>query len=147
MKIKLSDYQKNKIMKNLKNEQGCTIRLEPSQIGVGKEYPLTNKQTEVLKEGKKKGKNVQLILPVTQLKTGGFLPLLFAGLGAAGALMGGGAAIANVIIDKKDKDKIRAETQRHNEAMERIIAEKVSTVHVGSNLRKKKRKRALSKKV
>jgi hypothetical protein len=35
--------------------------------------------------------------------SGGFLPLIFAGIGALGALLGGGAAIANSVIDKTQK--------------------------------------------
>lgn len=51
-------------------------------------------------------------------KTGGFLPLIFAGLGALGALIGGASAVTNAVINKKSKDKQLEEQIRHNKIME-----------------------------
>lgn len=51
-------------------------------------------------------------------KKGGFLPLLFAGLGALGALIGGASAVANTVINKNAKDKELEEEIRHNKVIE-----------------------------
>uniref|UniRef100_A0A8D9E9M2 Uncharacterized protein n=1 Tax=Cacopsylla melanoneura TaxID=428564 RepID=A0A8D9E9M2_9HEMI len=140
MKLKLTDNQKKKMYANGIKGVGSKIRIGPEQIGCGIEYPLRVNQIEALKIGKKNGKSVQLDFPISQIKTGGFLPLLFAGIGAAAAALGGVSSVANVYFDKKDKDRIREETERHNKEMEKIIAEKITSVHVGSNLNKKKTK-------
>lgn len=50
--------------------------------------------------------------------SGRFLPLLFTGIGALGALVGGGAAVANSIIDTKHKNA-EEEIKRHNIEMEK----------------------------
>ncbi|ESP04241.1 hypothetical protein LOTGIDRAFT_170938 [Lottia gigantea] len=55
-------------------------------------------------------------------KIGGFLPflpLIFAGLAAAGATAGGAAGIAKAVNDKKAEAAANAEARRHNLAMER----------------------------
>ncbi|ESO83721.1 hypothetical protein LOTGIDRAFT_168964 [Lottia gigantea] len=55
-------------------------------------------------------------------KKGGFLPflpLIFAGLAAAGATAGGAAGIAKAVNDKKAEAAANAEAHRHNLAMER----------------------------
>ncbi|ESO99265.1 hypothetical protein LOTGIDRAFT_173754 [Lottia gigantea] len=55
-------------------------------------------------------------------KKGGFLPflpLIFAGLAAAGATAGGAAGIAKAVNDKKAEAAANAEACRHNLAMER----------------------------
>ncbi|ESO82262.1 hypothetical protein LOTGIDRAFT_170181 [Lottia gigantea] len=55
-------------------------------------------------------------------KKGGFLPflpLIFAGLAAAGATAGGAAGIAKAVNDKKAEAAANAEARRHNLAMER----------------------------
>ncbi|ESO88558.1 hypothetical protein LOTGIDRAFT_165341 [Lottia gigantea] len=51
-------------------------------------------------------------------KKGGFLPLIFAGLAAAGATAGGAAGIAKAVNDKKAEAAANAEARRHNLAME-----------------------------
>jgi hypothetical protein len=51
-------------------------------------------------------KGLELELNYDQIRinhSGGFLPSIFAGIGALGALLGGGAAIANFVIDAKHK--------------------------------------------
>lgn len=66
-------------------------------------------------------KGLRLVLSCNELKNikqGGFLPLLFAGLGALGALTGGASAIANSVINKQQREKELAELKRHNKAME-----------------------------
>lgn len=71
---------------------------------------------------KKKKVRVPRVIPVPN-KIGGFLPLLpliFAGLGAAGSLAGGGAAIARAVNDAKNKSKMLDEAMRHNKTIEAI---------------------------
>lgn len=54
-------------------------------------------------------------------KEGGFvftLPMLAAAAAAAGSLAGGASTIATAVNQKKNSDKVLAETKRHNKAME-----------------------------
>ncbi|XP_071056406.1 uncharacterized protein [Onthophagus taurus] len=51
-------------------------------------------------------------------KTGGFLPLILAALGALGSLGGGAAAIAKTVNEAKIAREQLQEAQRHNRAME-----------------------------
>ena len=63
--------------------------------------------------------------------SGGFLPILFAALGAIGALAGGSAAIANAVKTLQHQSAEEAEMKRHNVEMEKIAK-------AGSGLKKKK---------
>lgn len=70
--------------------------------------------------GSKKVK-IPRIIPVP--KTGGFLPLIpliIGGLSAAGALAGGGAAVAKSVITAKNQARELVEAIRHNKQMEAI---------------------------
>lgn len=60
------------------------------------------------------------IIPVP--KTGGFLPLvpIFAGLSAAGSLVGGAAGIAKAVNAYKIAKKQLSEMERHNKQMEAV---------------------------
>ena len=51
-------------------------------------------------------------------RSGGFIPLLLAGLGALASLAGGASAIAKTVIHKRARDRELDEQQRHNMAME-----------------------------
>lgn len=66
------------------------------------------------------------VIPVPKL--GGALPLIpiFAGLSALGALMGGTAGVANVVVNANDAKKRLAEAQRHNDTMEAIALGRTS---------------------
>lgn len=153
MKLKLNKDQLKKIAANLKKGLGSKIRIKPNQIGVGIEYPFTTKQNEDLEKYKKNGNIVLFDLsikktPKTGGSIGGFLPALavaapyiFGGLTSLGALMGGISSIKSTIDDKKYKDKLNEEQERHNKVIEKIISEKTTSVHVGSNLKKKKPKK------
>jgi hypothetical protein len=68
--------------------------------------------------------------------SGGFLPLIFAGIGALGALLGGGAAIANSVIDPKHKSADEEEIKRHNKEMKRM-AKNVKSLSIGFGFLKK----------
>ena len=83
---------------------------------------LTYAQKEKLDESRKLKKGVTLELNHNQLKTnhsGGFLPILFAALGAIGALAGGSAAIANAVKTSHQAAE-EEETKRHNLQIEKI---------------------------
>lgn len=61
---------------------------------------------------------VPRVIPVP--KSGGFLPLVFAGLAALGSLIGGGSAIAKAVTSAKQAQQALKESQRHNRSMEAI---------------------------
>lgn len=64
--------------------------------------------------------NIPRIIPVP--KTGGFLPLIpiFAGLSAAGSLVGGASGIAKAINEYKTAKKQLLELERHNKQVEAV---------------------------
>lgn len=64
-------------------------------------------------------RTIPRVIPIPR-KSGGFLPLLLAGLGAIGALASGGASIASTINKAKAAEKQLEENKRHNEKMESI---------------------------
>lgn len=94
--------------------------------GLGEDMKTTSLRAlkiarKLIKKRKQKVR-VPRVIPVPN-KIGGFLPLLpliFAGLGAAGSLAGGGAAIAKAVNDVKNKSKMLDEAMRHNKTMEAI---------------------------
>lgn len=132
--IQLTDGQRNKIRCAFRNKRGVTIQLSESQLRKkGSDYiALTEQQIKSIQQRIKDRTGLRLTLSEEQLRKnheGGFLPLVFAGIGALAALLSGGAAVANSVIDYKDKKKRLEETKRHNLAMERI--------QVGRGLKKK----------
>jgi len=85
------------------------------------------KKRKVTKKGKgygpklvKRNKRARSISIPSSMKmhTGGFLPLIFAGLSALGALAGGAATMATSINRNKAANKTLEELKRHNAAME-----------------------------
>ena len=104
---------------------------------------LTETQIKKLNKSKKEKKGLRLQLKFEQIKQGGFLPLLFAGIGAASALAGGVSAIANTIIERNHEKAVEKEQERHNKEIEKIIKD-VKTLHVGSGIKKKKKKKCPS---
>lgn len=130
MELNLSEYQLKKIATAYKKKTGTTVQLTNNQIGTGNnKFNLSTRQINKLQKAKKKGTGSRLELKYDQIKQGGFLPLLFAGLGALGALAGGASAIANAVINKQAKDKELTEQMRHNKEIE------------GKGLKKKKKSR------
>lgn len=140
MKLKLTKKQKERMISAYKKAlKNITIQLKPEQIGVGDKYPLSREQLKLLVDAKKKQKSVRLKLSTE--KNGGFIPLLLAGAGALAGLISAGASVANTIIDKNDKEKIRQENERHNREIEKLIKlNEGKNFYVGSNLKKKKEK-------
>ena len=92
-----------------------------------KKSVLSNRQIAKITKAKKKGTGCSLKLSKTQIKKGGFFPLLFPALAALGALAGGAGGIAKAVGDAKAKARDLAEAKRHNAIME------------GRGLKKKKR--------
>jgi hypothetical protein len=134
-KINLSEYQIKKIKTAWKNKTSATIRLSYENIsGTGKyKLLLTDDQNRLLDKSRKLKKGLTLELNHSQLKnnhSGGFLPILFAALGAIGALAGGSAAIANAVKTSQHQKEEEEEMKRHNKEMEKIAK--------GSGLKKKK---------
>jgi len=145
MDLDLNDSQIKKLVKAYKNKIDVVIQLKHAQIGNGKnKFNLTDRQNNKLTKAKKDKKGVRLKITKTQFgnkdKVGGFLPLIIAGIGALSALAGGASAIANTVIDAKDKKLKRDETERHNKIMEENV-KKIKTLQIGSGLKKNKKKK------
>jgi len=143
MNLNLSDSQVKKLVKAYENKTDVIIQLKHTQIGSGKNiFNLTNRQKNKLIKAKKNEEGVRLKITKSQFgnkdKVGGFLPLIIAGIGALGALAGGASAIANTVIDAKDKKLKRDEVERHNKAMEENV-KNIKTLQIGSGLKKKKK--------
>lgn len=87
-------------------------------------YGLNIKETvkaaraAVKEAGGRKKIRVPRVIPVP--KTGGFLPLLLAGLAALGSLTGGAAAVAKSVNEAKAAQQKLEESKRHNQKMEAI---------------------------
>jgi len=131
--FKLNQNQIKKLQEAHKNDTNVTFQIASNKIFKGENiYYLDKIQLDKLKNAKEKKSGVRLEIRNSQIKDkkGGFLPLLFAGIGAASAAVGGLSTIYNSVIDKKYKNAIIEETIRHNKAME----------NKGSGLKKKKNK-------
>jgi hypothetical protein len=119
--IHLSDFQKNRIRSAYKKNKGLSIQLKNNQLKGKDKLMVTDTQKKQIDKSIRNNTGLRLNLNYNQLlenHSGGFLPLLFAGLGALGALIGGSSAIANTVINKKAKDKELEEQKRHNLSME-----------------------------
>ncbi|CAH1107456.1 unnamed protein product [Psylliodes chrysocephalus] len=117
--LNLNDNQLKKVSSAYKKKVGVTIQLKNEQIGNGNnKFILKQRQINKLNKAKNNGTGIRLELKYDQIKSGGFLPLLLAGIGALGSLIGAGSAIANTVINKKAKDKELEEQQRHNKTIE-----------------------------
>ncbi|VVC35214.1 Hypothetical protein CINCED_3A006700, partial [Cinara cedri] len=92
--------------------------------------------TNIMKKVKKESR---LELKYEQIKQGGFLPILFVGIGAASALAGRISSIVNTIIERKHKIAAEKEQERHNKEMEKIV-NNIKTLQVGSGIKKKTKK-------
>ncbi|KAL4084375.1 hypothetical protein QTP88_028198 [Uroleucon formosanum] len=117
-----------------KNDTNATFQIASNKIFKGENiYYLDKIQLDKLKNAKEKKSGVRLEIRSSQIKDkkGGFLPLIFAGIGAASALVGGVTSIVNTVNDYKHKKAMEKETIRHNKEME----------NKGSGLKKKKNKK------
>lgn len=131
--FKLTQNQIKKLQEAHNNNTNATLEFASNKIFKGENiYNLDKIQLDKLKNAKEKKSGVRIEIRNSQIKDkkGGFLPLLFAGIGAASALVGGVSAIYNSVNDKKFKNAMIQETIRHNKAIE----------NKGSGLKKKKNK-------
>uniref|UniRef100_A0A8D9BB82 Uncharacterized protein n=1 Tax=Cacopsylla melanoneura TaxID=428564 RepID=A0A8D9BB82_9HEMI len=144
MKLNLTEFQIKKIKSAYKKKVSIRVQLKHDQIGAGSSsFSLTDRQIAKLNKAKGLKKGVRIDITYNQIKTGGFLPLLFAGIGALSALAGGASAIANSYNDYKHKKVEEQEVERHNKEMEKLIA---NTKKVTIGLGLKKRRETKSKK-
>lgn len=126
LNVSLSDGQRARIRAAFKKRNGLAIQLSNNQIknNNGRDrIAVTGRQWNNIQKHMKNGTGCRINLSYNQLKEnhkGGFLPLVFAGIGALSSLIAGGAAVANSIIDYKDRKKKLEETVRHNKALEQI---------------------------
>ena len=124
--LNLTDNQLEKIIKASTNHEGVVLRIsKDNRNGDVHKIPLTNRQINRIKKTK-----IGLILSLssTQLKylekSGGLLPLLallpliFGGLGAAGAVAGGISSAVSSAKNISNAAAQLAETERHNREIE-----------------------------
>lgn len=124
--LTLSKSQKNSLANMLQkqniSQNGITLRLNSNQLCGPDKLALTVTQIKQITKSQNTKKGTNITLSKTQLekmkKTGGFLPLLLAGLGALGALAGGASAIAKTVHEKQTADATLTEQSRHNRQIE-----------------------------
>ena len=139
--IDLTDSQIKKVRYAFKKHKPVKILLSYKQInGEGKhKILLSETQRKRFDRSIRLKKGLVLELNHEQLRinhSGGFLPLVFAGISALGALIGGGAAVANTVIQAKHKQSEEDEIKRHNAEMENI-AKNAKSFYTGSGLKTK----------
>ena len=123
--LNLSKGQIEKIALAAKKHREVKIRLSKNNFQGNHKLPLTQKQITKIKKSKT---GIDLELSASQLlhleKSGGFLPLLallpmiFGGIGAAGAAAGGIAASVTAAKNAQAAVAAQAETERHNREVE-----------------------------
>ena len=124
--LNLTDNQLEKIIKASKNHEGVVLRIsKDNRNGDVHKIPLTNRQMNKIRKAKN---GLILSLSSTQLKylekSGGLLPLLallpliFGGLGAAGAVAGGISSAVSSAKNVSNAAAQLAETERHNREIE-----------------------------
>ena len=139
-KINLTEYQLKKIRNAYEKQIPVTIHLSYKQISkkwwVWCTFNWNSKEKNRKNEELKKG--VLLKLSYEQIKTGGFLPIVLAVLGALGGLAGGVAAITNAVKTAQHQSA-EGEVKHHNKEMEKI-AKNAKTLSIGIGLKAKKQK-------
>ena len=120
--VQLNDEQRRNLVHAGTNKTGLNIRLSHDKLVGSDELNLTHTQIDKIKKCIEIDIGMTLKLSKSQVqsmnKSGGFIPLLLAGLGAIASLAGGASAIAKTVIDKRARDRELDEQQRHNMAME-----------------------------
>lgn len=102
---------------------GNRRRRKPKEITFLQALKNAKRRNDVTQFKRVRKSSIPRIIPIPK-KRGGFLPLLFAGLSALGALAGGAAGIAGAVNKAKTAQKNLEETQRHNKEMEKIAVGK-----------------------
>ena len=120
--VQLNDEQRRNLVHAGTNKTGLNIRLSHDKLVGSDELNLTQRQIDKVKKCIEVDIGMTLKLSKSQVqsmnRSGGFIPLLLAGLGALASLAGGASAIAKTVIDKRARDRELDEQQRHNMAME-----------------------------
>ena len=142
--LSLTKNQKESIRKARDDGTAITIRLSYDHLQGDDKLGLTKSQIERINKRKKMHKGMDLKLSATQIKKmskiGGILPLLallpliFGGIGAAGAAAGGAAAIAKAVNDGKAVAEAQKETERHNREVEKQLGSGLFLRRVGNGL-------------
>ena len=109
-KINVSDQQKQKIKTAFNKQRPVRIRLTANELNKPGQYTLilNNDQKKLIDKSIRNKKGLVLELTPDQLNInhkGGFLPLLFAGIPAVSAAIGGIAAAASAYKDWKHKNE------------------------------------------
>ncbi|KAL4153049.1 hypothetical protein QTP88_000882 [Uroleucon formosanum] len=137
--FKLNENQLKKLREAHKNDTNATFQIASNKIFKGENiYYLDKIQLDKLKNAKEKKSGVRLEIRSSQIKDkkGGFLPLIFAGIGAASALVGGVTSIVNTVNDYKHKKAMEKETIRHNKEMENKELKKKDGINVSEAFEK-----------
>ena len=124
--LNLTDNQLEKIIRASQNKQGVVVRITKDNLnGNPHKIPLTRTQIHRITKAKN---GLNLFLSSSQLKylekSGGLLPLLallpliFAGLGAAGGVAGGVASVVSSAKNASAAAAQIAEMERHNREIE-----------------------------
>lgn len=119
--LTLNEKQTKNIDRAFRNKLNVSIQLKYNQLSGKHQLALTKRQINHIEKCKEKKKGVRLILSYSQLRNnhaGGFLPMLFAALGAVGALATGASSIAEAVMNSKAKNAKLEELKRHNRVME-----------------------------
>lgn len=123
--LSLSDAQKKSLARAIQGKTNLTLRLNLRQLSGNDKLALTKNQIAHITKNKNMQRGSDINLSKTQLqkmkKMGGFLPLIpliLAGISAAGALAGGAASIAKTVHEKQASDATITEQARHNREIE-----------------------------
>jgi len=123
--VNSSKAQIKKLSDAHKKQVGVTIRLTKNNLHGKHKLPLTKTQITRIKKSQT---GLDLNLSASQLihleKIGGFLPflallpLIFGGIGTAGAAAGGTAAVVQAVKKSRTQNVLQLEAEKHNRAIE-----------------------------
>lgn len=129
--LTLTQGQQETLAKAAREGTSVTLRLAADQLQGGDKLGLTKRQINHIEKKAAAGAGAEITFSMTQMKrmrkTGGILPLLslipmiLAGVGAAGGLAGGAAGIAKAVDDKAAAKRAQAEASRHNREVEAAL--------------------------
>ena len=135
--VQLSEDQKRNLAHAGVNKTHLNIKLAHDKLSGSDELNLTQRQINKIKKCIETNVGTVLKLSKSQIqsmnKSGGFIPLLLAGLGALASLAGGASAIAKTVIDKRAKIKSlpsRKDTTAHLNKVRRKPEQVFVATHV-----------------
>ena len=140
--LNLTDNQLEKIIRASQNKQGVVVRITKDNLnGNLHKIPLTKTQINRITKAKN---GLNLFLSSSQLKylkkSGGLLPLLallpliFAGLGAAGGVAGGVASAVSSAKNASAAAAQIAEMERHNREIESQLKSGANAANPANNI-------------